>query len=624
MKWLSRIKEFDFFKLSPLFFSIVLLAILFQYSYFGIESAFYDGFARYDFNHQFEDNIVLIELDEESDEFLGEKYPYTYSSHERLLNRIAKDSPRIVGYFINFSEAQTQGNDVQKLVKAFDRYIESGGVIRLGSELDYWGEILPPTELIRFGHSLSVINKDHDVFSKDDVTRKAVLSVSNEPTIHLWMANEFRAIQNKPKLIVDKILGSHYVREADAFFSYFRYYTAPLNTNGKIKRVSFHRALVGNLPRGFFTDKIVLLGSSYISGANDYLQTPFSRDEKKSSKLAVHANIIQSLIKEKMIEQVPRYVTLGLSIVLGLFMIYVISVLSPVRGLMIALGTFLGTIFTAYLIFCIFGEWIQITEILISIFVVYYIGVPFRAINEYQRRYKIQEEAKLIKKVESLKQNFISLMSHDLKTPVAKISGLADMGLRNIANTIEVKKILGSITESTKELNNFISAILDLGKIESSELRLNITSKDINAIIENVTETLLFEAGEQTVEIRTELGPLYPIQMDPELIKRVISNLVENAIKYSGKGSFIEIKTYDDSKWVYMEIKDNGVGIKEEDIPHIFDKFYRVKNDASHKIKGTGLGLYLVKYFVELHEGTIDVESTAGQGTKFIVKLKNV
>jgi signal transduction histidine kinase len=624
MKWISQIKEFDFFKLSPLFFSIVLLTILFQYSYFGIEAAFYDGFARYDFNHQFEDNIVLIELDEESDEFLGEKYPYTYSSHERLLNRIANDGPKIVGYFINFSEAQTQGNDIQKLVKAFDGYIAAGGEIRLGSELDYWGEILPPAELIRFGHSLSVINKDHDVFSKDDVTRQAVLSVSNEPTIHLWIANEFRALQEKPKLVVDKIFGSHYVREADAFFSYFRYYTAPLNTNGKIKRVSFHRALVGNLPRGFFTDKIVLLGSNYISGTNDYLQTPFSRDEKKSSKLSVHANIIQSLIKEKMIEQVPRWVTLVASVILGLFMIYVISVLSPVRGLMIALGTFLGTIFCAYLIFCLFGEWIQITEILISIFVVYYIGVPFRAINEYQRRYKIQEEAKLIKKVESLKQNFISLMSHDLKTPVAKISGLADMGIRNISNTVEVKKILGSITDSTKELNNFISAILDLGKIESSELRLNITTKDINAIIENVTEGLMFEAGVQTVEIRTQLGPLYPIEMDPDLIKRVISNLVENAIKYSGKGSFIEIKTYDDSKWVYMEIKDNGVGIKEGDLPHIFDKFYRVKNDASHKIKGTGLGLYLVKYFVELHEGSIAVESQTGQGTKFIVKLKNV
>jgi len=624
MKWVLRFKEFDFFKLSPLIFSVVVLVILFQYSFYGIESAFYDAFARFDFNHTFEDNIVLVELDEESDEFLGEKYPYTYSSHEKLLNRIAKDRPKIINYFINFNEAQSSGDDIAKLVKAFEDFNAQGGIIRLGSDLDYWGEIVPPSELATFGHSLSVINKDHDVFSKDDVTRKAILAVSNQPTIHLWTANEFRKSIGKQEIKVDKLFGAHYVREADAFFSFFRYYTAPLNSNGKIKRVSFHRALVGNLPRGYFTDKIVLLGSSYISGANDYLLTPFSRDEKKSSKLAVHANIIQALIKEKTIKQSPRYIALGISIFLGLFMMYVISYLSPVRGLVIALSTFLGTIFLSYFLFCAIGLWIPITEILISIFVVYYIGVPFRAINEYQRRYKIQEEAKLIKKVESLKQNFISLMSHDLKTPVAKISGLADMGLRNIANSEEVKKVLFSISDSTKELNSFITAILDLGKIESSELSLNLISKDINAIIENVTAGLMFEATQYDIEIRTELGPLYPIHIDPDLIKRVIANLVENAIKYSGKGSFIEVKTHDDSQWVYMEIKDNGVGIKEDDLAHIFDKFYRVKNDASHKIKGTGLGLYLVKYFVELHEGFIEVKSTAGEGTKFIVKLKNV
>ena len=85
----------------------------------------------------------------------------------------------------------------------------------------------------------------------------------------------------------------------------------------------------------------------------------------------------------------------------------------------------------------------------------------------------------------------------------------------------------------------------------------------------------------------------------------------------------VKIKSWDDEKWVYVDIQDNGVGIPKEDLEHIFDKFYRVKNDASHSIKGTGLGLYLVKYFVELHGGTIDAQSTLGQGTKFTVKLRN-
>jgi signal transduction histidine kinase len=98
---------------------------------------------------------------------------------------------------------------------------------------------------------------------------------------------------------------------------------------------------------------------------------------------------------------------------------------------------------------------------------------------------------------------------------------------------------------------------------------------------------------------------------------------VENAIKYAGKGKTIGIKTWDDADWVYLEIKDNGVGIGEEDLLHIFDKFYRVKNDSTHAIKGSGLGLFLVKYFIELHNGVISAHSKLGEGTSFIIKLKN-
>ena len=177
--------------------------------------------------------------------------------------------------------------------------------------------------------------------------------------------------------------------------------------------------------------------------------------------------------------------------------------------------------------------------------------------------------------------------------------------------------------DSTKELNKFITSILDLTKIESRNLDLALVSRDINNVIENTVEGLRYEATNKNVVVEMDLAPLYPIELDQNLMKRVLSNLVENAIKYSGENTSVKVKSWDDEKWVYVEIQDNGVGIPKEDLEYIFDKFYRVKNDASHSIKGTGLGLYLVKYFVELQGGTIDAESTLGQGTKFTVKLKN-
>ncbi len=172
-------------------------------------------------------------------------------------------------------------------------------------------------------------------------------------------------------------------------------------------------------------------------------------------------------------------------------------------------------------------------------------------------------------------------------------------------------------------MNDFINSILDLTKIESQNLTLRKESRDINKIVEGILTKLEFEAGNKQMQIESDLSPLYPIEVDTVLMNRVISNLIENAIKYAGKGKTIWVKTWDDPTWVYIEIKDNGLGIGAEDLAHIFDKFYRVKNDSTHAIKGSGLGLYLVKYFIELHNGVISASSQLGEGTSFIIKLKN-
>jgi len=214
-------------------------------------------------------------------------------------------------------------------------------------------------------------------------------------------------------------------------------------------------------------------------------------------------------------------------------------------------------------------------------------------------------------------------MSHDLKTPVAKIAGIADILRVQYDNAPDQRVLLDNIINSTKELNNFITSILDLTKIESRNITLRIESKDINTFVDSTVDKLMFEAKEKNMNIIKDLAPLYPIKVDVDLINRALANLIGNAIKYAGEGKQINVKTWDDDQWVYIEIKDNGKGIREDDLEYIFDKFYRVKDDESHQIKGSGLGLYLVKYFIELHHGTIEVESVLDEGTTFLIKLKN-
>ena len=118
-----------------------------------------------------------------------------------------------------------------------------------------------------------------------------------------------------------------------------------------------------------------------------------------------------------------------------------------------------------------------------------------------------------------------------------------------------------------------------------------------------------------------KLEPLFPISVDPELMKQVFSNLVENAIKYSPDDSIVTVQSREQGEELIVDILDQGMGIPSVDLPNIFMKFFRSKDAKSSPIKGSGLGLYLAKYFVELHQGRIEVESSVGQGSTFIVEL---
>lgn len=609
----------------PLLFTLIFVTILFQYPLASFESIIYDLKVRWDFGIKPSPEIVIVTLDEESDDYLGDIYPYTYATHSRFLEKILKSEPKIIDYFVKMPEVPDD-EDVYftEFKSKLKNFMTEGGKVNFGTEIDeVRGEELPPQPLRDFNYNLAQLNVDNFVFAKDDVVRRAIFNVSGEESLHLLTANQYRVMKGKNILNVPDVIGTYYNDEADANFVLFRYSGSPVYSEFKYKTIPFHRVLVGNYNPEIFKDKIVLIGPNYISRSDNFYLTPFNLEEYKAPKLIVHASIIDSFIQNKTIKMLPRAVSNIMAFIVAIILSILISKLKPKDGLIITLLVLTSILLISYLLFVFMGLWLYTAHLVVTVFVVYYIWIPFRAIGEYQRRYAIQEETKLLKQVEKLKQNFLSLMSHDLKTPVAKIAGVADNLYTQNSGNPDIREKSQLIIDSTKELNKFISSILDLTKIESSNFGLNKVSKDINSIIENVIKDLNFSANQKQVQIKKELAPLYPIEIDVTLITRVISNLVENAIKYSGPTSVVQVNTWDDEKWVYIEIKDNGVGIPAEELSNIFEKFYRIKNDANHSIKGTGLGLYLVKYFVELHGGVISVDSIAGIETKFLVKLAN-
>ena len=167
-------------------------------------------------------------------------------------------------------------------------------------------------------------------------------------------------------------------------------------------------------------------------------------------------------------------------------------------------------------------------------------------------------------------------MSHDLKTPVAKISSVVDiLKLENSDRKIFLE--LEKIENSTIQLNDFINSILDLTKMESNKLKINLKTVDLNKLVEKVYANLSEQASRHNIELKLNLDILFPITIDEKLGLRVINNLMENAIKYSGAGSTVEIETKDEGENVRLVVRDNGIGIPEKEIKYIFEKFYRVR-----------------------------------------------
>jgi signal transduction histidine kinase len=174
---------------------------------------------------------------------------------------------------------------------------------------------------------------------------------------------------------------------------------------------------------------------------------------------------------------------------------------------------------------------------------------------------------------------------------------------------------------STDELNGFIGSILELTKIDSDKVVVNLQQKDINDLVESVIDRYRTQARRRHIEIRKELEPMFPIKLDPSLISKVVANLIDNAMKYSPDGSKILITTEEENDSVVISVSDQGIGLSEDDQKKLFTRFFRAKNDTTTKIAGTGLGLYLTRYFVEAHSGVVEVESELGQGSTFRIKL---
>ena len=223
---------------------------------------------------------------------------------------------------------------------------------------------------------------------------------------------------------------------------------------------------------------------------------------------------------------------------------------------------------------------------------------------------------------DKLKSQFISNVSHELRTPVTVLRTYADTLSCHYSDFDEETKLefLGTLNSEIARLHKMVNDILDLSRVESPDANLEMGKFDIISVIKQAVLGLEVLASEKNITIKFEPKTELPlVMMNLDSIDRVMKNLLSNAIKYSPENTKIEVNTYlsEDEKSVEVTVKDQGIGIEQKDIEKIFDRFYRVENEA-HTVKGTGIGLNLVKTAIEVHHnGKVFVTSKIGEGSTF-------
>ena len=224
--------------------------------------------------------------------------------------------------------------------------------------------------------------------------------------------------------------------------------------------------------------------------------------------------------------------------------------------------------------------------------------------------------------VDQSRQEFVSNVSHELKTPLTSMKVLADSLLAQENVPVELyQEFMGDITEEIERENKIINDLLSLVKMDKTSANINIQSENINELLERILKRLRPIAKQRNIEVVFESFRPVVAEVDEVKMSLALSNLVENAIKYNKENGWVHVSLNADHKYFYVKVADSGIGIPKQDTENIFERFYRVDKSHSREIGGTGLGLSITRSAIIMHRGAIKVYSEEGEGTTFTVRV---
>jgi signal transduction histidine kinase len=267
--------------------------------------------------------------------------------------------------------------------------------------------------------------------------------------------------------------------------------------------------------------------------------------------------------------------------------------------------------------------WKAASIVIFILFIVFAYLLIKSVLREISYREKLQRAYAKLAKLDKAKSEFISIASHQLRAPLSAIKGYMSMILEGSYGPLsrKIKKPLENVYKSNEELISLANNLLNLSRIEAGKITLEKEEVDLNELINDVVDELKIEADKKGLYLRYQTISLPKIKIDPEKIKQVVLNIVDNAIKYTSKGG-IRIRTSLLDSKILIEISDTGVGMTKEELDGLFQSFWRGEGGPKLWTGGAGLGLYIAKKFIELHKGEIYAKSQGkGKGSTFYIEL---
>lgn len=225
-------------------------------------------------------------------------------------------------------------------------------------------------------------------------------------------------------------------------------------------------------------------------------------------------------------------------------------------------------------------------------------------------------------KLDNMRKEFVADVSHELKTPITSIMGYADTLLESEYDKDMQEKFLNVISQEARRMAKLVTDLLTLSRYDTNKVKKEITEFDLGELVKNCQEKLQLEINKKHHEVECFVtANVPPVKADKDGIERVVLNILTNSIKYTPENGKIKIYVgfvYNDA---YIKVIDNGIGIPEEDLNRIFERFYRVDKARTRQMGGTGLGLSIAKEILDQNNSSIDIKSKVGEGTEIVIRI---